>query len=151
MKLRPGNVACLGEIDDGRLGLVEADADDLEAGIMIGAVGRLQPGKLGDAGSAPGRPEIDQDVLAAVGVEPDGLALDVLAREGGAGLPTLSSRFRSLCTFCRRLGLSLKPREERGINLARGPELARGDGRRWRDCRQNWRRTLPARSGRALA
>ena len=72
MELRPGDVARLDEIDDGRLGLVQADADDLEAGVVIGAVGGLQPGQLGDAGSAPGRPEIDQDVLAAIGVEPDG-------------------------------------------------------------------------------
>ena len=89
MELRPGDVACLGEIDDGRLGLVQADADDLEPGIVIGAIGGLQPGKLGDAGSAPGRPEIDQDVLAAVGLEADGLALDVLARERRGGLADL--------------------------------------------------------------
>ena len=72
VELRPGEVAGLGEIDDGRLGLVQADADDLEAGVVIGAVGRLQPRQLGDAGRAPGRPEIDQDVLAAVGVEANG-------------------------------------------------------------------------------
>ena len=63
------------------LGLVEADADDLEARVVIGAIGRLEPGQLGDAGPAPGRPEVEQDVLAAVGVAADGPALDVLGRE----------------------------------------------------------------------
>ena len=89
MDLRPGDFAGLGEIDDGRLGFVQADADDLEAGIVIGAIGRLQPRQLGDAGSAPGRPEVDQDVLAAIGLEADGASLDVLGRERRGGLADL--------------------------------------------------------------
>ena len=72
MKLGPGDVADLGEIDDGRLVFVEADADDLEAGVVVGAIGRLQAGQLGETGSAPGRPEIDQDVLAAIVSQTDG-------------------------------------------------------------------------------
>src|SRR5512142_494243 len=61
--LPPGEVARPGEIDDGRLRLVEADADDLEAPLAILGVSGLESGQLGDARRAPGGPEVDQDVL----------------------------------------------------------------------------------------
>ena len=49
--LGPGDVADLDEIGDGRLVLIQADADDLEAGVVIGAIGGLEAGQLGDAGA----------------------------------------------------------------------------------------------------
>ena len=74
---------------------------------VIGAVGRLQPGKFADARTAPGRPEIDQDVFAAVGVEPHSLSFDVFHGERWSEPADLVQPFQVVCTFCRRSGLSL--------------------------------------------
>ena len=122
-------LARLDEIDDGGLGLVEADADDLEAGVVIGAIGRLEPGQLGDAGRAPGRPEIDQDVLAAVGVEADGLSLDVLGRERRRGLADLVQPLQLGLDLLAQVRALAEPREQRRVDLAGDRELAGGDRR----------------------
>ena len=58
--LRPGDLPRLDEVDHGILRLVEADADDLEARVVIGAIRRLEPRQLGDAWPAPGRPEVQR-------------------------------------------------------------------------------------------
>ena len=51
--------------------LVEAQADHDQAVILAeGVVGRLEVGRLGDAGAAPGRPEVEQHELAAVVGQP---------------------------------------------------------------------------------
>ena len=66
MNLWPGNFASLGEVGDGRLVFIKADADDFEAGVVISAIGGLQARQLGNTRSAPGSPEIDQDVFTAI-------------------------------------------------------------------------------------
>ena len=126
---RPRDVACLGEVDDGGFRLVEADADDLESVSAIGAVGGLQPGKLADARSAPGGPEIDQDVLAAVGLEPHGLSFDVFHRERRSQLADLVQPFQVVLHFLPQVGTVAESIEQQGVDLARGRELAGGDGR----------------------
>jgi len=48
-----------------RLGIVvEADADDLEAAVVVAVVELAHAGNLGHAGAAPRRPEVDEHHLA---------------------------------------------------------------------------------------
>src|SRR4051812_5280580 len=61
---RPGNIAASGELGDGVIRTVEADADHLES---LGSIRRVSPDDVGDlrhAGAAPSGPEIDQDHLS---------------------------------------------------------------------------------------
>ena len=73
---------------------VDGDADDVEAFGGIGGVELLQVGYLLAAGSAPGCPEVDEEVaLAAAEVgEGDGVAVLVLHGEGGNGGAFLAGR-----------------------------------------------------------
>ncbi len=50
------------------------------------------------------------------------------AANAGAGLPTVSSRFKSVWTFCLHLRIVLETREQRVQDLPSDAELALGDG-----------------------
>ena len=51
MHLGPGDIAGLGEIDNGRFVFIQADADDLEAGVVVRRIGGLQTRQLGKTGT----------------------------------------------------------------------------------------------------
>ena len=108
MQLGPRKLADLGEIDGGRFAVVETDADDFEAGIVISAVGGLEARQLGNARRAPGGPEINEDVLAAVGRQADRFSRDVFRIKRRRRFSDLVERLSSDWIFWRRLGLSLK-------------------------------------------
>ena len=79
--LRPGDFVFLDELLEAVeaavfLGLVEADADELDALVVILGVDLFHLGHLGDARAAPGCPEVDHDDLAFQAFDRNGRALD---------------------------------------------------------------------------
>jgi len=94
-RLRPGAEIALGprlvlpleEVARLLRRVVEAQAEQGEAPILReGVVRRLEVGDLGQARAAPGRPEVDQDVLAAVVGQRTGGAVECGDRERRAPL-----------------------------------------------------------------
>ena len=80
-----GDAELLPELQD-RLGrLVEGDPDDLEAGAAVLLRERDELRRLRPARRAPGRPEVDDDDLAAERGEVELLPVAVAEAEGGGG------------------------------------------------------------------
>ncbi len=70
--LRPGDLLFLDELLEAVeaaffLGLIEADADEFDALVVVLGVELFHLGHLGHARAAPGRPEVDHDDLALAG------------------------------------------------------------------------------------
>ena len=79
--LRPGDPVLLHEFLEAvqsafLLRLIEADADELDAPVVVLGVELLHVGHLGHAGAAPGRPEVDDHDLPLEVLHRDGRARD---------------------------------------------------------------------------
>ncbi|MFM1945193.1 MAG: hypothetical protein RI897_4175 [Verrucomicrobiota bacterium] len=82
-ELGPGHFALFDEGGQFVFILVEADADDFEAFVVVLFVGFEDVGEFGDAGSAPGCPEVDEDRFTFEFGEGEGLVIEVFDIEIG--------------------------------------------------------------------
>ena len=83
MDLDPGDVPVLDQLPGGVGLYVEAQADHYEPTILAERlVDLLQVRHLGQAGRTPRRPEIQQDILTPVVLQPQRLAVEAPRRQG---------------------------------------------------------------------
>ena len=96
---------------------------------MVGLIGGLHPGQFGHAGTAPGRPEIDQDILATERSQTDRLSLDILGGEGLRGPSDLIQPLEVGLHLLAKIRAFVESREQGRVNLSGDPDLTRRDGR----------------------
>ncbi len=94
MELRPGARVQAEGIEPCLAVLVERDAEDAQAAILVLSVELAHVGEAGDAGAAPRGPEVQQDVVAAVNVVREAVRLTEAV--GGREVAVGYARHRAL-------------------------------------------------------
>src|SRR5262249_2401131 len=105
---------------------IQAYADNLEASSAIGLVGGLEPGELGDAGPTPGRPEVDQNVLATIGCQPYRLPFEILRDEVRRRLTHAIEPLQIALNLLLEIRAIRESAKQRVVHLLGDLELARG-------------------------